>query len=130
LDKIKILLAVAGCKWLMPVILATWEVEIWRIVVPSQSWEIVPETPIFKITRGKWTGRVTQVVKCLICEHEALSSKPQSNWKKEKKIFLIKVSQLIEIILKYIAPKLSKVDVGIKVVQNEGDFLLMQDSME
>jgi hypothetical protein len=29
----------AGCQWLTPVILATWEAEIRRIVVPGQTQE-------------------------------------------------------------------------------------------
>jgi hypothetical protein len=33
-----------GCQWLMPAIWATWEVEIRRIKVQSQSWQIFRET--------------------------------------------------------------------------------------
>jgi hypothetical protein len=39
--KIKI---VAGCQWLMPVILATWEAEIRKIEVQSQPGQIVHKT--------------------------------------------------------------------------------------
>jgi hypothetical protein len=42
----------------MPVILATWEVEIGRILV-SLGKQF--ETPISKITSEKWTGGVAQV---------------------------------------------------------------------
>jgi hypothetical protein len=37
-------LGVAKCRWLMPVILATQKAEIRRIMVHSQSGEIVRET--------------------------------------------------------------------------------------
>jgi hypothetical protein len=40
----------------MPVILATCEAEIRRIEVQGQPWQIVPETPISRITRAKWMG--------------------------------------------------------------------------
>jgi hypothetical protein len=46
-------IAVAGCQWLVPVIIATWEAEIRRITVQGQSWKTVCETTISKITRGK-----------------------------------------------------------------------------
>jgi hypothetical protein len=49
----------------MPVILVTWEAEIRRITVWGQSGEIICETPISKITRGKWTGGVPQAVPAL-----------------------------------------------------------------
>jgi hypothetical protein len=44
-----------GSWWLMPIILATCEAEIRRIVVRGQPRQIVPKTPISKITRAKWT---------------------------------------------------------------------------
>jgi hypothetical protein len=34
------------------------------------------ERPYIKITRVKWTGGVTQMVECLLCKGEALSSDP------------------------------------------------------
>jgi hypothetical protein len=40
----------------------------------SQPGQIVHVTPIFKITRAKWTGGVAQVVQRLLCKSEVLSS--------------------------------------------------------
>jgi hypothetical protein len=40
----------------MPVILATQEAEIRRIMVRRRPRDIIHETPIFKIARAKWTG--------------------------------------------------------------------------
>jgi hypothetical protein len=53
-------------------------------MVPGQPWQIVCETPIFKITTAKWTGDVTQVVEYLFCTHEALSAHPSLNNKKNQ----------------------------------------------
>jgi hypothetical protein len=63
----------------MTIILATWEVEIRKIMVQGQPGQILQETPISKITRAKWTGGVAQVVECLLCKHEALRSTPPQN---------------------------------------------------
>jgi hypothetical protein len=38
----------AGRQWFMPIILATWEAEIRRMVVPGQPRQIVCETPSLK----------------------------------------------------------------------------------
>jgi hypothetical protein len=74
------------CQWLTPVIPATWEAEIKRIVVQGQSRQIVQETP-----SPKWTGGMAQVVECQLCKWKALSSNPNPtkknlkmpiNWKK------------------------------------------------
>jgi hypothetical protein len=43
----------------MPVIFATWEAEIRRIVVQGQPMQTVLETPSLKISRAKWTGGVS-----------------------------------------------------------------------
>jgi hypothetical protein len=59
---------------LTPVILATWEAEIGRIVVRGQPWQIVLETLSTKIIRAKWTRGVAQVVEHQLCECEAPSS--------------------------------------------------------
>jgi hypothetical protein len=54
----------AAQLWLTTVILATWEAKIWRIVIQDQPGQTVHETPIFKITRAKWTGGVAQAIEC------------------------------------------------------------------
>jgi hypothetical protein len=43
--------------------------KIRRIVVQGQSSQIVPETPISKITRAKWSRGVAQVVEHLLCQN-------------------------------------------------------------
>jgi hypothetical protein len=57
-------------QWLIPLILATWEAEIRRIMVGGQS--------LAKVTRAKGTGCVTQVIDHLPSNQEALSSNPIS----------------------------------------------------
>jgi hypothetical protein len=42
-----------ACWWLTPIILATWETQIWRITIRGQSGDIVFETSISKITSAK-----------------------------------------------------------------------------
>jgi hypothetical protein len=69
----------------MPVISATWEAEIGRIVVQGQSGQIIRETPISKISRTKWSGGAAQAGEHLLCKHKALSSKPQSYQKGKRK---------------------------------------------
>jgi hypothetical protein len=59
----------AGHWWLTPIILASWEAEIGKIMVQGQPRQIIQETPISKITRAKWTGDMAQVVECLLCNH-------------------------------------------------------------
>jgi hypothetical protein len=73
---------VAGCQWLTFVILATWEIEI------CQPGQIVHETPIFKLTRTKWTGDVVQVVQCLLYKHKDPSLTPDSNNNKKTNVEL------------------------------------------
>jgi hypothetical protein len=58
----------------MPVILAIQEAEIRRIMVRSQTWQIVCETLSQKYPMQKRAGGVTQVVQYLPTKHEALSS--------------------------------------------------------
>jgi hypothetical protein len=57
----------------MPAILATWEAEIRRIAVQSQTRQRVRETPISKITRSIWTGGVVPAAEYLLCKCKALS---------------------------------------------------------
>jgi hypothetical protein len=69
----------------MSLILATREDEICWTAVQGQPKQIVHETPpISKLTRAKSTGGVPQVVKCLLCKHEA-QFKPVPPKKKKKK---------------------------------------------
>jgi hypothetical protein len=63
----------------MPVIIATWEAEIRRIVVRDQPGQIVQETPIYKISRAKRTEGVAQAVERLLCRNKEF--KPQSHQK-------------------------------------------------
>jgi hypothetical protein len=55
-------------------------------MVQGQPRQVVCKTLIFKITRAKWTGGVTQAVEHLLCKRKALSSKPQSHKKRQKKL--------------------------------------------
>jgi hypothetical protein len=48
LSKKKVVLG--RCQWLTPIILATWEDEIWRIMVRGQPRQKVLKNPISKIT--------------------------------------------------------------------------------
>jgi hypothetical protein len=66
----------ADCWWLMPLIPATWE--------SGLMFKASSRDPISKITRAKWTEGGAQVVLCLLCKCEALSSNP-SPTKKENK---------------------------------------------
>jgi hypothetical protein len=67
----------AGCLWLTPGILGTWEAEIrseYDNLRPAQAKG--SQDPIAKITRAKWIGGVTQTGECVLHELEALSSNP------------------------------------------------------
>jgi hypothetical protein len=57
----------------MPIILATREAEIRRIVVQSQPWEIVYETLNQEYPTQKWVGGVAEVVELLPSKCEALN---------------------------------------------------------
>jgi hypothetical protein len=56
-----------GSQWLLPRVLARWEVEIGKTEAPGQPRQVVCKTPTPKITRAKWTGGVAQVVEHLLC---------------------------------------------------------------
>jgi hypothetical protein len=77
----------AGHRWLTPVILATWEVEISRITVLGQLREVVCETlsrkypdthAHTKIPNTKRAGEVAQVAEHLPSNPEALNSNPST----------------------------------------------------
>jgi hypothetical protein len=73
----------AGHQWLTPVILATQEAEIRRIMAQSQSQANSSQDTISKIPNTKKrAGRVTHVVDCLPSKCEALSSNPSTTKKK------------------------------------------------
>jgi hypothetical protein len=46
------------------------------------TWTNSSQDPISKLTRAKWTGGIANVVQCLLCKHEVLSSKPSPPKKK------------------------------------------------
>jgi hypothetical protein len=72
----------AVCWWLMPIILATCQAEIRRIKVQSQPRLLVCKSTCLKITKAKWIRGVAQVVECLLCKFEVLSSSPKKGGKK------------------------------------------------
>jgi hypothetical protein len=67
------------CQWLIPVILALWDAEIWRITVQDKPRQIVHETSVSRIIRTKYTGGVAKEAECLLCKHEDLSSNTNPN---------------------------------------------------
>jgi hypothetical protein len=70
----------------MPIILASWEAEIRRIIVLSQPGQIAYEISISKIIKAKWTEGVAQAVKCLICKGSPEYQTSVPSKKKKKKI--------------------------------------------
>jgi hypothetical protein len=73
--------------WLTPVIPATWEAEIRRIVGPGQPGQKA-RSLISKVTRAKRAGGGAQVVERLPHKHKVLSSNPGTTKKKKKIIAL------------------------------------------
>jgi hypothetical protein len=70
-------------QWLTPVILATQKAEIRRIVVWSQPRQI-PNTYKEKRWKRGGGGGVAQLVKCLPCKSETLSSNSSTRRKKDR----------------------------------------------
>jgi hypothetical protein len=75
----------ARCQWLTPVILATQEAEIRRIVNQSQSQANSLRNPISKKSIQNRAGGVAQVVVWLPSKCKTLSSSPITTKKKEVK---------------------------------------------
>jgi hypothetical protein len=82
---------------LILIILATWETEIWRIMVKRPSQANSLQDPISKITKTKWTGGVAQSVECLLCKCRALTSNSSPTRKKKKNKNLKHLWGLIEL---------------------------------
>jgi hypothetical protein len=74
---------VARCRWLTPIIPATQEAEIRRIVVQGLPGQNESETLSQIYPTQKRAGRVDQVVECLPSKHESLSSNPKTTGKKK-----------------------------------------------
>jgi hypothetical protein len=75
----------AWCWWITPVILASQEAEIRRIVVQGPPRQIVQETLSQKYSTQKKAGGVAQVVECLPNKCEAVISNPSPARRKKKK---------------------------------------------
>jgi hypothetical protein len=69
----------------MPAILATWEVEIWRITIQGQSEQMVLQDSISKITTAKWIGGVTHMGRAPALQAQSLKFKPQFHEKQTNK---------------------------------------------
>jgi hypothetical protein len=67
---------IARHQWLTPIIIATQEANIRRILVQGQHRKVAHETTSSKLARAKWTADVAQVVEPLLCKPEALNSNP------------------------------------------------------
>jgi hypothetical protein len=77
------------CWCLTPIILATQEAEISRIMVWNQPRQMACEHLSWKYPMQKRDGSVAQVVEYLSCKHEAQSSNSSTTRKKKVTITII-----------------------------------------